>query len=66
VPHSSYTTGWIALAVVSSAFALVGFAGHNPSARSASRRVSSEETEGRSRHEAMHGVTESSPPNALR
>ena len=66
VPHSSYTTGWIALAVVSSAFALVGFAGHNPSARSASRRVSSEETEGRSRHEAMHGVTESSSPNALR
>jgi MFS transporter, ACS family, D-galactonate transporter len=30
VPHTSYNTGWIFLAVLSFAFALVGLAGHNP------------------------------------
>jgi predicted MFS family arabinose efflux permease len=30
VPHTSYNTGWVFLAVLSFAFALVGFAGHNP------------------------------------
>jgi nitrate/nitrite transporter NarK len=40
VPHSSYATGWIFLAVVSSAFALVGLIGHNPAARSADPRES--------------------------
>jgi ACS family D-galactonate transporter-like MFS transporter len=30
VPHTSFDTGWIFLAVLSFAFALVGLAGHNP------------------------------------
>jgi nitrate/nitrite transporter NarK len=30
VPHTSYNTGWIFLAVLSFAFALVGLAGDNP------------------------------------
>jgi ACS family D-galactonate transporter-like MFS transporter len=30
VPHTSYTVGWIFLAIVSLVFALVGLAGHNP------------------------------------
>ena len=30
VPHTSYNTGWIFLAVLSFVFALVGLAGHNP------------------------------------
>jgi nitrate/nitrite transporter NarK len=31
VPHTSYGVGWVFLAIVSFAFALVGMAGHNPS-----------------------------------
>jgi nitrate/nitrite transporter NarK len=34
VPHTSFTVGWIFLAIVSFAFALVGLAGRNPSKRS--------------------------------
>jgi ACS family D-galactonate transporter-like MFS transporter len=30
VPHTSFNTGWVFLAIVSFAFALVGLAGHNP------------------------------------
>jgi predicted MFS family arabinose efflux permease len=30
VPHMSFNTGWLFLAIVSFAFALVGLAGHNP------------------------------------
>jgi ACS family D-galactonate transporter-like MFS transporter len=37
VPHSSYTTGWILLALVSLAFALVGLAGRNAVPSSAIR-----------------------------
>jgi predicted MFS family arabinose efflux permease len=35
VPHTSFTFGWIFLAIVSFAFALIGLAGRNPSRRSA-------------------------------
>jgi len=45
VPHTSFTVGWIFLAIVSFAFALVGLAGQNPAKRSkraiASKRASS-------------------------
>ena len=34
VPHTSFDTGWIFLAVVSFAFALLGLAGRNPAAAS--------------------------------
>jgi hypothetical protein len=37
-PHTSYTTGWIFLAAVSFAFAIVGLIGHNPAAQSTPRR----------------------------
>jgi ACS family D-galactonate transporter-like MFS transporter len=30
VPHTSFSTGWIFLAIVSFTFALIGLAGHNP------------------------------------
>ena len=30
VPHTSFDTGWVFLAVVSFAFALLGLTGHNP------------------------------------
>ena len=30
VPHTSFNTGWIFLAIVSVVFALVGLGGHNP------------------------------------
>jgi hypothetical protein len=30
VPHTSYSAGWVFLAVVSAAFALVGLKGGNP------------------------------------
>ena len=35
VPHTSYTTGWIFLAVVTIVFAVVGLVGHNPVVHSA-------------------------------
>jgi hypothetical protein len=31
VPHTSYGAGWVFLAILSLAFALVGLVGHNPS-----------------------------------
>lgn len=34
VPHTSFTTGWIFLAIMSLIFAMIGFAGRNPSTRS--------------------------------
>lgn len=34
VPHTSYTVGWVFLAIVSFAFGLLGLAGRNPSRRS--------------------------------
>ena len=34
VSHTSFTVGWIFLAIVSFAFALVGLAGKNPAKRS--------------------------------
>jgi len=34
VPHTSFDTGWILLAIVSFAFALIGLAGRNPPAAS--------------------------------
>jgi len=37
VPHTSYTTGWIFLAVVTIAFAVVGLVGHNPVVHSGPR-----------------------------
>ena len=35
VPHTSFDTGWVFLAIVSFAFALLGLAGHNPATASA-------------------------------
>jgi hypothetical protein len=34
VPHTSFDTGWILLAIASFAFALLGLAGRNPAAAS--------------------------------
>jgi ABC-type multidrug transport system permease subunit len=34
VPHSSFDTGWVFLAIVSFAFALVGLTGRNPATAS--------------------------------
>jgi len=34
MPHSSFDTGWVFLAVVSFAFALLGLTGRNPAAAS--------------------------------
>ena len=39
VPHTSYTTGWIFLAVATIAFAVVGLVGHNPVVHSAPQRT---------------------------
>jgi hypothetical protein len=33
VPHKSFDTGWVLLAIVSFAFALIGLAARNPAAR---------------------------------
>jgi MFS transporter, ACS family, D-galactonate transporter len=38
VPHTSYSAGWIFLAAVTIAFAIVGLIGHNPVARSGSQK----------------------------
>ena len=66
VPHTSYATGWIFLAAVSFAFALIGLIGHNPSARSAPRRKSLDGTAGASRVDARQGATGSSSAAANR
>jgi ACS family D-galactonate transporter-like MFS transporter len=42
VPHTSYTTGWIFLAVVSFAFAILGLIGHNAKSPSIEARPASQ------------------------
>ncbi len=44
VPHTSYNTGWISLAVLSFAFAMVGLAGRNPATSLKHANVKTSET----------------------
>jgi sugar phosphate permease len=45
VPHTSYTTGWVFLAAVTVAFAIVGLIGHNPVMHAAPQRASPDRAE---------------------